>query len=241
MKLVFIRHGDPDYENDTLTKQGVREAEALIPRMKQIDADYYYVSPLGRAQKTAEVALSETGKEAEVLDFLEEFPGYIFYPRRPGRLSHCWDWYPVDWAEEKIFYDTETFADHPIMAETDIRAVCDSVTQQFERFLEEHGYRKKGHTFEVLKENHDTLCFFCHFGIECVLLSYLTNISPMLLWHGFAAAPSSVTTVVTEEREKGIASFRIGSFGDLSHLNAEGIEPSFAGRYCECYTDEQRH
>ena len=32
MKLIFIRHGDPDYVHDTLTKQGITEAEALIPR-----------------------------------------------------------------------------------------------------------------------------------------------------------------------------------------------------------------
>ena len=29
MKLLFIRHGDPDYTNDTLTKKGWREAECL--------------------------------------------------------------------------------------------------------------------------------------------------------------------------------------------------------------------
>ncbi len=26
MKLIFIRHGDPDYEHDTLTEKGIREA-----------------------------------------------------------------------------------------------------------------------------------------------------------------------------------------------------------------------
>ena len=29
MKLIIIRHGDPDYENDTLTVKGVREAKLL--------------------------------------------------------------------------------------------------------------------------------------------------------------------------------------------------------------------
>lgn len=27
MKIIFIRHGDPDYVNDTLTEKGRREAE----------------------------------------------------------------------------------------------------------------------------------------------------------------------------------------------------------------------
>ena len=32
MKLLIIRHGDPDYETDSLTQQGWREAELLADR-----------------------------------------------------------------------------------------------------------------------------------------------------------------------------------------------------------------
>lgn len=78
--------------------------------------------------------------------------------------------------------------------------------------------------------------------MECVLLSHQLGISPMILWHGFCAAPSSVTTVATEERRKGIAAFRMLSFGDTSHLYAAGRQPSFAARFCETYDNmEQRH
>jgi probable phosphoglycerate mutase len=94
----------------------------------------------------------------------------------------------------------------------------------------------------VERANNDTIVFFCHFGIECVLLSHLLNISPMLLWHGFCAAPSSITTVNTEERRKGIASWRVSAFGDISHLYAAGEEPAFAARFCECYDNtDERH
>jgi len=64
----------------------------------------------------------------------------------------------------------------------------------------------------------------------------------MVLWHGLCAAPASVTTVVTEERRKGIASFRMSAFGDISHLYAAGREPSFAARFCETFDrGDQRH
>lgn len=29
MRLIFVRHGEPDYVNDTLTEKGWREAELL--------------------------------------------------------------------------------------------------------------------------------------------------------------------------------------------------------------------
>jgi probable phosphoglycerate mutase len=75
-----------------------------------------------------------------------------------------------------------------------------------------------------------------------VLVSHLVHVSPMILWHGFCAAPTSVTTAVTEERRAGIASFRVSGFGDTSHLYAAGREPSFSARFCECYTNkDERH
>ena len=37
MKLLFIRHGEPDYEHDSLTPEGFREAECLAERLSQLD------------------------------------------------------------------------------------------------------------------------------------------------------------------------------------------------------------
>ena len=47
MKLLFIRHGDPDYEHDTLTEKGHREAALLAEKLCKIPIDEFYMSPLG--------------------------------------------------------------------------------------------------------------------------------------------------------------------------------------------------
>jgi len=39
MILYIIRHGDPDYANDTLTEYGWRQAEALGERMAKEKLD----------------------------------------------------------------------------------------------------------------------------------------------------------------------------------------------------------
>ena len=238
---MFIRHGDPNYELDALTEKGILEAKALIPRVEKMNADYYYVSPLGRARQTAQIAMERIDKEAKVLDWLREFPAVVKHICEPDPGPQCWDWMPSDWAKDPSFYDIDHFFDHPVMANGHVKEIYEDVLRHFDALLKKHGYAKNGKTFDVLNGNHDTLCFFCHFGIECVLLSYLINVSPMILWHGFVAAPSSVTIVNTEERQKGIASFRISHFGDTSHLDASGLEPSFSARFCECYSDDTRH
>ena len=52
MRIIFIRHGDPDYVNDSLTEKGVREAELLAKRVaKWENITQFYCSPLGRAKK----------------------------------------------------------------------------------------------------------------------------------------------------------------------------------------------
>ena len=115
MEIVFIRHGDPNYELDALTEKGILEAKALIPRVEKMNADYYYVSPLGRARQTAQIAMERIDKEAKVLDWLREFPAVVKHICEPDPGPQCWDWMPSDWAKEPSFYDIDHFYDHPVM------------------------------------------------------------------------------------------------------------------------------
>ncbi len=242
MKLLIIRHGDPDYSIDSLTEKGWKEAEYLSQKLTKLDIKAFYVSPLGRAKDTASCTLKKLGRTAVEHQWLREFQASIRRPDRPQRQSILWDWLPQDWTTEEKYYCYDKWMDTQVMQEGKIKEEYDWVTAGFDKLLAEHGYVRDGHYYKVERANHDTLVFFCHFGVECVLLSHLLNISPMQLWHGMCAAPSSVTTVVTEERRKGIAAFRMSSFGDISHLYANEEPPAFAARFCECYDDEEeRH
>ena len=57
MRLLFIRHGDPDYANDTLTEQGKIEAKLLSDVIGDFEIDDIYVSPLGRARDRQSIRL----------------------------------------------------------------------------------------------------------------------------------------------------------------------------------------
>ena len=135
---------------------------------------------------------------------------------------------------EKWDYTTKGLA---AICKDGVDSICAGV-----RELEEHGYVRDGNLYTAVRPNEDTIVFFCHFGLECVLLSHLLHISPVLLWHGACAAPTSVTTLTTEERREGKVHFRMIAFGDISHLYAAGRDPSFSARFCETYSNtEQRH
>ena len=72
MELWIVRHGDPDYKNDTLTEKGVVEAKLLAEKLPKYDIKAFYVSPLGRAQKTASYTLEKMNRTAETLPWLRE-------------------------------------------------------------------------------------------------------------------------------------------------------------------------
>jgi len=241
MRLLIVRHGDPDYSVDSLTEVGWEEAGILSDRLSKIDVKEFYTSPLGRARDTAKPTLDKMGREAVVLDWLREFPAKVTKPYE-SKSGCAWDWLPEAWTENGDFYDKERWCDAPCFAEADMRAHYKRVTDGLDALLASHGYERNEGYYRAVKPNEDTVVLFCHFGLECVLLSHLMGVSPMTLWHGTCAAPTSVTIVYTEERREGKAYFRMQSFGDVSHLYAAGREPSFAARFCETYSNfDQRH
>ena len=241
MRLLFIRHGDPDYAADSLTAAGRREAEFLAERIAPMDIAEYYVSTMGRAIETARPTLERAKRTAAECPWLREFLIDIRRPDKGGGFSDVpWDWLPQDWSRYPLLLDREHWYEHPVFAEADLKSACDAVIAEFERVLARHGYVRDGLCYRVERAGSETLAFFCHFGVTCVLMSRLMNVSPMVLWHGLAMAPASVTTVYTEERRPGIASFRASAVGDISHLYLHGQEPSFSARFCEIYGNGDR-
>lgn len=241
MRILIIRHGEPDYAHDTLTEKGWREAELLSRRLSKEQIDDFYVSPLGRAKDTASLTLKAMNREAEVLDWLEEFTPKIKRPDIKLHRTIAWDWLPADWTNDERFYDKDHWFENPVFMEAHVKEAYDTVVRGFDALLAKYGYERDGHVYHTEQGNHKTICLFCHFGLETVLLSHIMEVSPMPLWHGLCALPTSVTTIYTEERRKGVASLRVTSFGDLTHLLENGEKPSFAARYAECFEDNDGH
>lgn len=234
MKLMIVRHADPDYSIDSLTTAGWEEAKILADRLCKLDVKAFYCSPLGRARDTASFTLKALNREAEILPWLQEFPPKVLKPHRQT-ADVAWDWLPADWTTEPVYFNMDSWATTPRMEQGKVAEEYACVTGELDQLLARHGYVRENNLYRAESPNEDTIVLFCHFGLECVLLSHILNIPPMLLWHGTCAAPTSVTILNTEERQKGYAYFRMSTFGDTSHLYAAGREPAFAARFCETY------
>lgn len=236
MRIIFIRHGDPDYMNDSLTEKGVREAKLLAKRVSEWkDITEIYCSPLGRARQTASYSLNNIKRECVTFPWLQEF-AYMIDDPVTGRHGVPWDFMPQYWTEIEDMYDrynwknTEIYQSNP-----ELLPAYEDVCTNLDALLEKYGYRRF-HNYYVT--NHDktpekqdaTILIFCHLGITCVMMSHLLGISPAVLLHSFYLAPTSVTILATEERIPGKAMFRAQVIGDTGHLR-DGREPVSAAGY----------
>lgn len=234
MRILIIRHGEPDYSIDSLTPKGWREAEMLSKRLAQLPIDDFYVSPMGRAKDTARATLDKVGKKAEVLDWMMEFHGRATDPFS-GDKRIPWDLVPGYWTRQPELYDREAWRDHAIYRGTDVVKVYDATAAGLDALLARYGYVRDGGMYRC-EENRDvTIALFCHFALGMTMLSYLTGISPVLMWQNFFMPTSSVTTLMTEERVKGEMIFKCVQVGDTSHLYAEGEPLSRAGLFQEIH------
>ena len=173
--------------------------------------------------------------------YLEAYPNSVL-PDGSYRKRICWDIVPAYLNRHPEYYETWGWRDTELIRDTDIKEQYDWVCEGIDSVLSEYGYVRDGMGYRVEHESEETIAFFCHFGVSCVILSHLTNTSPFGLWHGMCLSTTSVTEVYTEERQQGYASFRILRAGDVNHLMQEGLEPSFSARFAEVYSNkDQRH
>lgn len=245
MRLLFIRHAEPDYAHDCLTAKGLREAQIVGERItKYEDFDECFVSPMGRARQTAEPFLRSLDRKATVLPWLQEFEHPII--TSDGYESNIpWDLEPHEWILEPEHFDKDLCYTTPLCETGHLEKYAREVRENFDALLADNGYERletknNAPVYKAVHPNHRTLLFVCHFGVMNVILGHILGFSPLQLCHALSAPTSSMTQVFTEEIEDGYATFRMNYYGDTSHLHAAGEPLSFNPRLTECAGDPPR-
>ena len=259
MRIIFVRHGEPDYTKDSLTEKGWREARFLAERISKWRVTDFYCSPLGRARDTASCTLEKLNRKAVTLDWMKEFAYDIEDPVN-GKRGIPWDFVPSCWTSDPLMLDTEAWTKGDIMrTNPQIAAAYQEVCESFDRLLSSYGYVRDGHFYRMpqAKERfiprtyspanpnaldaipdsskEPVIVIFCHLGITCLVLSYLLNIAFPALVHGFFLPASSITVLSSEERWSNEAYFRVQTIGDVQHLLANHEPVSSAGSFTTAF------
>lgn len=236
MRLLLVRHAEPDYARDSLTPRGWREAELLSRRLSRLKSvEGWFVSPLGRARDTAKPTMEKLGAEAEVLPWLQEFRGRANDPDT-GRSRIAWDFPPRMIERFPGVLRADAWLDSALFAGTDTPLVWREMREGLAALLGRFGYTRDGAVWKAEDNRRGIIVCFCHFGISMAVAADLLGLSPVALWQGMCMTPSSVTSFVTEERVKGEVWWRCEMLGDVSHLLADDERPSTAAQFPEIFT-----
>lgn len=221
MQLFLIRHADPDYSIDDLTEFGHQEAAALGKRMASIGLDKLYVSPLGRAQTTASYIAKETGLAMNTELWTRELEWSAI--SMEGKMGPIWD-YPGEqipevssgmrkWEDENDYW----------LKQEEYRMRYSELQTASDEFFQRHHFQREQGLYRILQPSQEKVAMVCHGGFGLAWLSHMLQIPLSLAWSVFWLAPSSVTTVLFEERSQHFAVPRCIGMGDVSHLYANGI------------------
>ena len=227
MRIYLIRHADPDYPNKTITEAGHLEAKALAPRLRSEGINRIFVSPLRRAIHTMQYTADLLKLDYEVIDWVQEIGGFGV-DREVFGTTVAWN-ITGEIMRSRPRFDQDNWHNQPPFDDPKFRGRYEELVQNSDAFFEDCGYCRKEGAYEIVSGNRDRIAVFCHAGFGMTWLAHILDLPVPLVWSGFFLAPSSVTTILFDERDDKIATPRALSIGDTSHLYSAGLKVQPAG------------
>ena len=215
MRIIFIRHGEPDYERDCLTETGKRQAMAAAKRLERERIIEIYSSPMGRAAETAAFTAERLNLPVQVLPFMHEISW-----GGPGIPEVGHPWTVSDWMisqDDFDFYHAD-WRMHPCFRGNEAVRYLDEISAEFDRFLINHGYRHQGTRFFCETDWHKTLAVFSHGGSGACVLSHLLSLPFPYVCTVLPYEFTSITILEFPVRFGEYVHPRIELFNDTAHI-----------------------
>lgn len=223
MRLIFVRHGHPDYKNDVLTDLGKIQAEAVRERLKDEKVDEIYTSSSGRAFQTGQYIADMFGLDITKLPFMCEISwGAISGEEIPcgGQpwnvsdfvVSYGGNLMDYDWENGEIFSDNK---------------VCERVkfvVDNFEEWIKTQGYQREGRYYRATETNNKTIVLTSHGGSSTAVLSRLLNL-PFPYLCAILHPEFTSVSIIDFHGEKGeLFQPRIELLNDYRHIKGCGLK-----------------
>jgi probable phosphoglycerate mutase len=177
MRIIIVRHGEPNYDNDCLTPLGHKQAEAAALRLLDEGIEAVYSSPLGRAKETAGYTARRLDlPDVEELDFMRELRwgskdgNPIFEDGHPWSISD-------KMAETGIDLRDENWPENEYYNNNIVTKNVKFVEEETDKWLETLGYKREGLYYRNQRKNNDqyTVALFCHGGSSSAMIGHILN------------------------------------------------------------------
>ena len=221
MRIIFVRHGEPNYELDCLTEEGRKQAAAAAERLAGEGISEIYASSCGRAAETASYTARRLNLPVTTLDYMHEISwGGENVPEEghpwtlgDRMLENGFDFFGQDWQA------------HPFFRENLARDYYRMIAGEIDAFLAGQGYLHDERRFFCRQEQEKTIALFSHGGSGACVLAHLLNLPfPYVC----SVLPYDFTSVIILNFpvRPGVWVFpRIELFNDAAHIRKKPSAP----------------
>ncbi len=221
MLLYLIRHGDPDYKNDTLTPLGQRQAEAVARRLAVNGIDRIYSSPLGRAVATAKPTSEILGLPIEIEEWCSESLAWKYFAGKMPAGNTTWAFHQQNTlikTEESMKYTNENWYELDCFNMINGKEGYAYFQSAADDFLARQGYVREGAKYRIERANDDHVAIFAHQGFGMAFLSVLLQIPPQYVFASFDITHTGISIFHFANNEDGYSMPRCLCLSDTSHI-----------------------
>lgn len=225
MRIIFVRHGHPDYARDCLTPLGRLHAAAAAERLADEGIARIFSSTCGRALETAAPLSEKIGVPIERCDFMRE----VSWGAADG-LPMLADGHPWTLADLMVANGEPLMDDVWRMREgfcgSRLLDCADRIAAAADEWLAGLGYAREGAYYRASSGTARTIAAFGHGGESAALLSHLFNLPLPFVCAAMGPDYTGITVVSLPDRPGELVAPRFELMNDARHitgLNTENI------------------
>lgn len=217
MRIIFVRHGHPNYDMDCLTPLGHLHGEAVAERLKDEPVERIFSSTHGRAMETAEHIDRNFQLGVEGLEFMRETRWGSVDGEPVFQDGHPWfisdhmveqgeDLMKPEWEDGEFYRNNKLVKNAKHLAEG------------LDAWLASLGYTREGDYYRVGKVKHHTVVVVSHGGASTAAFGHLFNLPLPFLFSAVCPDYTAVTVVAFSEKEGALVAPKFEIANDARHI-----------------------
>ena len=226
MRIIFVRHGHPDYAHDCLTELGRQHAAAAALRLQDEGIEAIYSSTHGRAMETASHLADALHLPVTGCEFMRE----INWGSVDGEPLFA-DGHPWDTADRMVaqgeslmnpdWQNSETFRRNRVVQ------CVEKVAAGTDAWLATLGYTREGLYYRAGKDTKRTIAAFGHGGASTAILAHLFNLPFPFVTSTMGPDYTGITIVELPDVEGALVKPRLEMLNDARHIRGLTVENYF--------------
>lgn len=217
MRIIFVRHGHPNYVDDCLTPLGHLHGEAVAERLKAEPIEKIYSSTCGRAMETAKHIDVNFGLGVEGLDFMREIKWGSVDGTDIYEDGHPWMTSDYLAAQGKDLLNTD-WRKTGIYRNNKVVEAADYVAKRLDEWLVLLGYTREGDYYRVGKVRYGTIVLVSHGGASSAALAHLFNLPLPFVCSAICPDYTAVTVVGLSDKEGALIAPKFEIMNDARHI-----------------------